>query len=506
MALCVGTMTFALALLAQNWFLEIKAPSAGSGSAFLLGVVMHGGASVLLLAGLQQACVGEVLRIAGTAAIVLQVVRDSFFSLSVGALVILATGCPALGALAFRTRTLLALFAGAWLVGCLLGPDGASVFRHASRPSGAATRWLIEAPAPGIVARKSVSEPLASGILAVDAMVPVGRGQRELVVGDRQTGKTAIGLDTPLNQSGLGVLCFLAAVGQKATSTFKACLALASHGAFWYASVWMSSASASAVSQYLAPYTACGAAEFFMWARRSPCFVCYDDLSRHAGAYRELSLLLRRPPGREAFPGEIFFVHSRLLERSCKLHFGLGGGSITAFPVIETLAGDVSGYIVSNVISITDGQIFLSTDLFLSRIRPAVDVGLSVTRVGSAAQTASMKQVGGAYKIELAQYFELQAFSQFASDIGAETQLRLARGVRLVALLTQSAGNPLSTTQQVRALCLANQGFYPRSCFVRSGTQELRGLRVLILTLPEWLSIGCNSKSICSSLTKSLQP
>ena len=336
---------------------------------------------------------------------------------------------------------------------------------------------------------------------AVEHMVPVGRGQRELVVGDRQTGKTAIGLDTTLNQSGLGVLCFLAAVGQKATSTFKTCLALASHGAFWYASVWMSSASASAVSQYLAPYTTCGTAEFFMWARRSPCFVFYDDLSRHAVAYRELSLLLRRPPGREAFPGEIFFVHSRLLERSCKLHFGLGGGSITAFPVIETLAGDVSGYIVSNVISITDGQIFLATDLFLSSIRPAVDVGLSVTRVGSAAQTASMKQVGGAYKIELAQYFELQAFSQFASDIGAETQLRLARGVRLVALLTQSAGNPLSTRQQVRALCLANQGFYPRSCFVRSGTQELRGLRLVILTLPEWLSIGC----ALSAVTKSLQ-
>lgn len=466
---------------------------------------MYFGASVLLLAGLQQACIGEVLRMAGTAAIVLQVVRDSLFSLSIGALVILATGSPALGALAFRTRTLLALFAGAWLVGCLLGPDGASVFRHLRRISGT-MRWLIEAPAPGIVTRKSVSEPLASGILAVDAMVPVGRGQRELVVGDRQTGKTAIGLDTTLNQSGLGVLCFLAAVGQKATSTFKTCLALASHGAFWYASVWMSSASASAVSQYLAPYTTCGTAEFFMWARRSPCFVFYDDLSRHAVAYRELSLLLRRPPGREAFPGEIFFVHSRLLERSCKLHFGLGGGSITAFPVIETLAGDVSGYIVSNVISITDGQIFLATDLFLSSIRPAVDVGLSVTRVGSAAQTASMKQVGGAYKIELAQYFELQAFSQFASDIGAETQLRLARGVRLVALLTQSAGNPLSTRQQVRALCLANQGFYPRSCFVRSGTQELRGLRLLILTLPEWLSIGCALSAITKSLFDAKSP
>lgn len=455
---------------------------------------MYFGASVVKMAGLQEAGIGEVLLVGATAVMVVQVLRDEFFWLSIGALVIPAGGRSALwpGALAFRTETLLAVFAGAWLVGSLIGPDGASLFRH-SRPPSAGMRWLIETTAPGIVTRRGVSEPLASGILAVDSMVPVGQGQRELVVGDRRTGKTSIGLDTILNQRGLGVLSFLAAIGQKAPSTLSACLALASHGAFSYAALSMASASASAVSQFLCPFTTSAAAEFFMWGQKSACFVCYDDLCKQAVAYRELSLLLRRPPGREAFPGDIFFVHSRLLERSCKLHLGLGGGSVTAFPVIETLAGDVSGYIVSNVISITDGQIFLSTDLFLSSTRPALDVGLSVTRVGSAAQTRSMKQVGGAYKIELAQYFELQAFSQFASEIGPETQARLARGVRLVALLTQPTGSPLSARQQVRALCIAHQGF-----FSATGAGRLAGLAVLILTVPEWLSIVASPKSICA--------
>jgi F-type H+-transporting ATPase subunit alpha len=326
-------------------------------------------------------------------------------------------------------------------------------------------------------------------------MVPVGRGQRELVVGDRQTGKTSIGLDTILSQRGAGVFCFCAAVGQKAHSALAASLALASHGAFGYASASMASASASAVSQFLTGYSATAAGEFFMWAQRCACFVFHDDLCKHAVAYRELSLLLRRPPGREAFPGEIFFVHSRLLERSCKLHFGLGGGSITAVPVIETLAGDVSGYIVSNVISITDGQIFLCTDLFLSSLRPAVDVGLSVTRVGSAAQTASMRQVGGAYKIELAQYFELEAFSQFASELGGDSQRLLARGYRLVALLHQFPANPLSSSQQVRALSLAQQAF-----FLAASSGQLKALSVLVLTLPEWLSAVVSAKSICLSL------
>ena len=465
------------------------------------GFVMYAGAGVVKIAGLQQGCIGEVLlisrasRAVNLAVMVVQVQRDDFFSLSLGCLALQTTELI-LGSLASRTQSLSGVNAGSWLVGSLIGPDGASLFRHSTPPPTTfPIPWLIEAPAPGIVTRVSVSEPLPSGILAVDSMVPVGRGQRELVVGDRQTGKTSIGLDTILSHRGLGVLCFCAAVGQKALSTLTVCLALASHGAFGYASISMASASASAVSQFLSGYRASAMAEFFMWAQKCACFVFYDDLCKHAVAYRELSLLLRRPPGREAFPGEIFFVHSRLLERSCKLHFGLGGGSITAVPVIETLAGDVSGYIVSNVISITDGQIFLCTDLFLSSIRPAVDVGLSVTRIGSAAQTAAMRQVGGAYKIELAQYFELEAFSQFASDIGGYSQRLLARGERLVALLHQFPANPLSSSQQVRALSLAPQPF-----FLLLSTQELKALCVLILTLPEWLSIVVSAKSICLSL------
>ncbi len=457
---------------------------------------MYFGASVVKLAGLQEAGIGEVLTVGAyeaAAAMVVQVLRDEFFWLSLGALVLESVRALWPGALAFRTETLLAVFAGSWLVGSLIGPDGASLFRHSRPPAG--MRWLVETTAPGIVTRRAVSEPLPSGVLAVDSMVPVGRGQRELVVGDRRTGKTSVGLDTILNQRGAGVLCFLAAIGQKAPSTLGACLALASHGAFSYAALSTAGASASAVSQFLCPFPTSAAAEFFMWGQASACFVCYDDLCKHAVAYRELSLLLRRPPGREAFPGDIFFVHSRLLERSCKLHLGLGGGSVTAFPVIETLAGDVSGYIVSNVISITDGQIYLSADLFLSSTRPALDVGLSVTRVGSAAQTGSMKQVGVAHRIELAQYFELQAFSQFASDIGPETQARLARGVRLVALLTQPAGSPLSPRQQVRALCIAHQSF-----FSTTSAGRLAGLSALILTVPEWLSIVASLKSAAAAI------
>jgi len=458
------------------------------------GVVSYFGAGVLHIAGLQQAGIGEVLLVGGAAAVVVQVLRDEFFWLCAAALVILAAGFRGvLGALATSGQTLLAVNAGAWLLGSLTGPDGGRIFRYRTTRY-AGMRWLVETIAPGIITRKSVSEPLATGILAVDALVPVGRGQRELLVGDRQTGKTAIGLDTVLAQRGLGLLCSLAAVGQKATSTLNACLAIARHGAFSYTSLSMASASASAVSQFLCPYTTSAMAEFFMWGQGSACFIFYDDLTKHSVAYRELSLLLRRPPGREAFPGDIFFVHSRLLERSCKLHYGLGGGSITAFPVIETLAGDVSGYIVSNVISITDGQIFLSTELFLASVRPSVDVGLSVTRVGSAAQTSSMKQVAGAYKIELAQYFELQAFSQFAADIGPETQARLARGVRLVALLGQCAGNPISIRQQVRTLCLAHQDF-----LCATGVQELKELSLLMLNIPEWVFVVLSFKSICTS-------
>jgi F-type H+-transporting ATPase subunit alpha len=288
-------------------------------------------------------------------------------------------------------------------------------------------------------------------------MVPIGRGQRELIVGDRQTGKTSIGLDTILNQKYEKVFCVYVPIGQKASSILEVFLALVRRDGIFYLSVLYASGSSSALAQFLCAYTGTALSEFFIYLRELPVFLMLDDLSKHAVAYREIYLLLRRPPGREAYPGEIFFVHSRLLERSAKLSAVLGGGSLTAFPVIETLASDVSAYITTNVISITDGQIFLSQDLFLAGILPAIDLGLSVTRVGSVAQWDGMKLVGGSYKLELAQFAELQSFAGFTADLGKETLNRLARGLRLVEMLKQSCGSPISLRGQIGILSLANQ-------------------------------------------------
>jgi len=288
-------------------------------------------------------------------------------------------------------------------------------------------------------------------------MIPIGRGQRELLVGDRQTGKTSIGVDTIMNQKYENVFSVYLPIGQKASSILEVFLGMVRRDSLQNLSVLLASASSSAVCQFLCAYSGSALCEFFVLGRELAAFLVLDDLSRHAVAYREIYLLLRRPPGREAYPGEIFFVHSRLLERSAKLSSNLGGGSSTAFPVIETLAGDVSAYITTNVISITDGQIFLSIDLFHAGIKPAIDVGLSVTRVGSAAQWDGMKLVAGSYKLELAQFVELQSFSQFAADLGEETKNRLARGRRFVKLLNQPSGSPMNLMTQVGILSLANQ-------------------------------------------------
>jgi F-type H+-transporting ATPase subunit alpha len=316
-------------------------------------------------------------------------------------------------------------------------------------------RWVVESPAPGIIDRQSVFEPLQTGILSIDSMIPIGRGQRELIVGDRQTGKTSIGVDTILNQKYEKVFCVYTAIGQKASSILEVFLALVRRDATYYLSMLIATGSSSAVCQFLCAYTGAALSEFFMYVRTLPTWLMLDDLSSHAMAYREIYLLLRRPAGREAYPGEIFFVHSRLLERSAKLSGSLGGGSVSAFPVVETLASDVSAYITTNVISITDGQIFLSQDLFLAGIKPAIDVGLSVTRVGSAAQWDGMKLVAASYKLELAQFVELQSFSQFAADLGQETKDRLARGRRLVEMLKQFSGSPMSLRAQIGILSLA---------------------------------------------------
>jgi len=307
---------------------------------------------------------------------------------------------------------------------------------------------LIESPAPGIVARKSVCEPMQTGITAIDAMIPVGRGQRELIIGDRQTGKTAIAVDTIINQKSEDVICVYVAIGQKASTVASVVDTLKEKGALDYTVVVAANANDPATLQYLAPYTGAAIAEYFMYKGKAT-LVIYDDLSKQAQAYRQMSLLLRRPPGREAYPGDVFYLHSRLLERAAKLSDELGGGSMTALPIIETQAGDVSAYIPTNVISITDGQIFLSSDLFNSGFRPAINAGISVSRVGSAAQTKAMKQVAGKLKLELAQFAELEAFSQFASDLDAATQAQLAKGQRLRQLLKQPQNSPLAIWEQV---------------------------------------------------------
>ena len=316
----------------------------------------------------------------------------------------------------------------------------------------------IEYPAPGIADRKSVKEPLQTGIKAIDALVPIGRGQRELIIGDRGTGKTAIAVDTILNQKGQNGICIYVAIGQKASTIARVVKTFEDHGAMDYTIVVAATASDSAPLQYMAPYSGVTMGEHFMYQGKHVLCV-YDDLSKHATAYRAMSLLLRRPPGREAYPGDVFYLHSRLLERAAKLSDELGGGSITALPIIETLAGDVSGYIPTNVISITDGQIMLQTEAFYSGIRPAIDVGLSVSRVGGSAQIKAMKQIAGRMRLDLAQYRELAAFAQFGSDLDKSTKEQLDRGVRMVETLKQAQYSPLKVDEQILVIYTAVRGF-----------------------------------------------
>ncbi|PSB21767.1 F0F1 ATP synthase subunit alpha [Phormidesmis priestleyi ULC007] len=339
---------------------------------------------------------------------------------------------------------------------------------------------LIESPAPGIIERKSVYEPMQTGITAIDTMIPIGRGQRELIIGDRQTGKTSVAVDTILNQKGEDVICVYVAIGQKASTVANIANVLRERGALDYTIIVAANANDAATLQYLAPYTGASLAEYFMYQGRHT-LVIYDDLSKQAQAYRQMSLLLRRPPGREAYPGDVFYLHSRLLERAAKLSPELGEGSMTALPIVETQAGDVSAYIPTNVISITDGQIFLSSDLFNSGLRPAVNAGISVSRVGSAAQTKAMKKVAGKVKLELAQFAELEAFAQFASDLDKATQNQLARGQRLRELLKQSQYSPLSVGDQV-AIIYAGINGYLDDIPVDKITDYAKGLRDYLAT------------------------
>ena len=317
---------------------------------------------------------------------------------------------------------------------------------------------LVESMAPGIITRKSVCEPVQTGITAIDSMIPIGRGQRELIIGDRQTGKSSVAIDTIINQKSEDVICVYVAIGQKASSVAAVVNTLDERGALPYTIIVAANADDPATLQYIAPYTGAALAEYFMYKGKATLCI-YDDLTKQASAYRQMSLLLRRPPGREAYPGDVFYLHSRLLERAAKLSDELGGGSMTALPIIETQAGDVSAYIPTNVISITDGQIFLSGDLFNSGIRPAINVGISVSRVGSAAQIKAMKQVAGKLKLELAQFAELEAFSQFASDLDQATQNQLAQGVRLREMLKQAQNSPIPVEEQVAIIYAGINGY-----------------------------------------------
>jgi F-type H+-transporting ATPase subunit alpha len=355
-----------------------------------------------------------------------------------------------------RTGTVASVPVGEGLLGRVVDPLGNPL--DGGAPIKSDQRRLLEFKAPGVIARQPVKEPLQTGIKAIDSMTNVGRGQRELIIGDRGTGKTALCIDTILNQRGQDMICIYVAIGQKGSTVAQVYERLKDEGAMEYTIIVSASAAEAAPIKWMAPFAGCAMGEYFLYEGRH-ALVMYDDLSKHADAYRQLSLLLRRPPGREAFPGDVFYLHSRLLERACKLNDENGAGSLTALPIIETQAGDISGYIPTNVISITDGQIFLESDLFFSGIRPAINVGISVSRVGSSAQTKAMKKVAGRLRLDLAQYRELEAFAQFGSELDPATQKALARGERMVATLNQPQYQPWPMEEQVVALYAGNQGY-----------------------------------------------
>jgi F-type H+-transporting ATPase subunit alpha len=417
-----------------------------------VGTVLQIGDGIARVYGLEQVMAGELLEFSDkTIGIALNLENDN-----VG-VVLMGTGIEILEGSSVRSTGKIAQVpVGEGFLGRVVDALARPIDGKGDIPS--TESRLVESVAPGIITRKSVCEPVQTGITAIDAMIPIGRGQRELIIGDRQTGKTSVAIDTILNQKGEDLICVYVAVGQKASSVAAVVTSIEERGASDYTIIVAANADDPATLQYIAPYTGAALAEYFMYNGKATLAI-YDDLSKQASAYRQMSLLLRRPPGREAYPGDVFYLHSRLLERAAKLSDDLGGGSMTALPIIETQAGDVAAYIPTNVISITDGQIFLSGDLFNSGIRPAINVGISVSRVGSAAQIKAMKQVAGKLKLELAQFAELEAFSQFASDLDQATQNELARGVRLREMLKQAQNSPIPVEEQVCVIYTGINGF-----------------------------------------------
>ena len=415
------------------------------------GTVLSVGDGVARIYGLQTAMAGELVEFPGDIfGMVLNLEQDS-----VGVVIFGEDKNIKEGDIVKRTQRIVEVPVGESLLGRVVDVLGNPI--DGKGPIQSKENRVIDVKAPGIVKRQPVHEPLQTGIKAIDSMIPIGRGQRELIIGDRQTGKSAIAIDTIINQKGKNVQCFYVAIGQKQSTVALVVEKLREAGALEYTTIIAANASDPAPLQYLAPYSGTAMAEYFRDSGRHALIV-YDDLTKQAQAYRQLSLLLRRPPGREAFPGDVFYVHSRLLERAAKMSDAEGGGSLTALPIIETQAGDISAYIPTNVISITDGQIFLVADLFYKGIRPAVDVGKSVSRVGGAAQVKAMKQVGGTLKLSLAQYRELEAFSAFASDLDPASKAQLARGQRLVELLKQDQYTPYEVADQIVSIYAASNG------------------------------------------------
>ncbi len=416
-----------------------------------VGTVLSIGDGVVRLSGLAEVKSMELIEFeGGTVGVALNIEEES-----IGAVILGDASKIREGQTAKATGRILSIPVSDAVVGRVVDPLGVALDGKGDIKG--EVDQPIEKIAPGVITRQSVNEPLHTGIKAIDALIPIGRGQRELIIGDRQTGKTAIAIDTIINQQGEGVKCIYVAIGQKESKVANITARLEAAGAMEYTTVVLAGASDPASLSYIAPYAGCAIAEYFM-AKGEDVLVIYDDLSKHAWAYREISLLLRRPPGREAYPGDVFYLHSRLLERSAKLSKDYGGGSITALPIIETQAGDVSAYIPTNVISITDGQIYLESDLFYKGQRPALNVGLSVSRVGSAAQTKAMKSVAKTLKVDLAQYRELEAFAQFATDLDEATKKQLDRGKRAMELMKQGQYTPIPFAKQAVMMLLLNEG------------------------------------------------
>ena len=446
-----------------------------------VGTVLDVGDGIAHIYGLERAMAGELLELPhGVYGLVLNLELDNVGAVLLGDDFLIKEGDEVR-----RTGKIMDVPVGDALIGRVVNPLGQPIDGKGAIQ--ATERRPVEHPAPGIADRQSVNEPLQTGLKAIDSMVPIGRGQRELIIGDRGTGKTAIALDTIINQKGKDVICIYVAIGQKESTVARVVQKLEETGALDYTIVVSASASTGAPLQYIAPYAGVAMGEYFMYKGKRVLCV-YDDLTKQAAAYRAMSLLLRRPPGREAYPGDVFYLHSRLLERAAKLSPELGGGSITALPIIETQAGDVSAYIPTNVISITDGQIFLGTDMFYSGIRPAVDVGLSVSRVGGSAQTKAMKQVAGQLRLDLAQYRELAAFAQFGSDLDAATKAQLDRGERLTEMLKQGQYEPMSVAEMVINLYAGTKGYLANIQVADVLAFESELLRFIRANYPEIIS------------------